>query len=403
MLRILLTISLGALVGWGLGHLQASISTSGFEERFSGPRGTLAEAGGEQLLDESVAQSASQGAPKLEIIGGNEFLFDTMQHGDSQSHTFVFRNIGQGPLNLEMGASTCKCTVGKLDTTVLLPGEETDVTLTWNGVSVTNDFAQAATIYTNAPDSPEVKIKVRGQVAGSFVIEPKELILGDIAVTDTIHRKFHVFTYLEQAQELRDFRWTDAKSADKVKLSVNKLEMDPEKYPDHPKAVGVHEVEVTIEPGLNLGLLSSHITFTTDLDEKVGTLEVPVSARVAGDLTLVGGPSFDSRLGVLKFGTVQSNQGAKASMSLVVQGVQRDEINPEIVSVIPDEALKVTLGEPKVAGNRKFYPIDFEVPKGAPETYYAGANPKDFGHVVIKTHHDITKEVVIHIQLNVVK
>ena len=82
MLRILLTICGGGVVGWGLGHLQASISTSGYEERFAGPRGTLAEAGGEKSPEELIAQS--EGTPKLEIVGGNEFHFDTMQHGDSQ-------------------------------------------------------------------------------------------------------------------------------------------------------------------------------------------------------------------------------------------------------------------------------------------------------------------------------
>ena len=146
--------------------------------------------------------------------------------------------------------------MGKLDKTVLLPGEETDVTLTWNGVSVTNDFAQGATIYTNAPDSPEVKIKVRGQVARVLSSNPENYAGGYCG-----HRHDHVArsTYLpiwRRPKSYENFRWTDARSADKVKLDVKKVELDAQKFPEHPNAIGVYEVEVTIEPGLNLGLLN---------------------------------------------------------------------------------------------------------------------------------------------------
>jgi hypothetical protein len=401
MLRILLTIAVGAVIGWGLGNLQASMATSGFEERFTSSRATLAEANGEITTEDLIAQSI--GTPKLEVVGGNEFRFGTMQHGDSMSHSFIFRNIGNGPLNLDMGHSTCKCTVGDLESSVLQPGEQTDVTLTWHPVAAAFDFSQSATIHTNAADTPEVQLVIRGQVAGSFVIEPSELALGDIAVTDSVTRKFHVFNYLERCKELKDFRWTDAKSADNIKLSVHQVELDPEKYPEHTKAYSVYEVDVTIEPGLRLGLLNSRITFSTDQGDKVGALEVPVTGRVAGDFTFVGGPSFDTRLNVLKFGTVESSQGATVGMSVVVQGDQRDQVALEVVSITPSEALKVKVGEPKLVGERKYFPLEFEVPKGAPVTYYSGANSKDFGSVVLKTNHDFVKEISINIQLNVVK
>lgn len=42
------------------------------------------------------------------------------------SHEFKFRNVGNGPLFLDMGGSTCKCTIGDLDKSVLKPGEVDD-------------------------------------------------------------------------------------------------------------------------------------------------------------------------------------------------------------------------------------------------------------------------------------
>lgn len=401
MIRILATIAVGAVLGLGFGQLQSRLATSGYEERFAGARATLAETRGEKTKAEMVTQST--GTPKVEVVGGTEFEFGTMQHGESMSHSFVFRNIGDGPLNLDMGASTCKCTVGELKSSILQPGEETDVTLTWNAVSISADFGQSATIHTNAPESPEVQLRVRGQIADSFVIEPRELPVGELSVTDPITKTFHVFNYLKEAKELKDFVWSDEKSKDKVKISCQPVAVDAQKFPQHKNALGAFEVQVTFEPGLSLGQLNSRISFGTDQGEKVGTLELPVVGRVSGDIVLVGGPSFDSKLNTLRFGTVKSNEGAKVSISMAVQGSGRDDVLPEITSIKPQESLQVTIGEPKTVGGRKYFPIHFEVPKGAPETYYAGGSPKDFGRVTVKTNHELSQEVSIHIQLIVVQ
>lgn len=401
MIRILLTIAAGAVIGLGLGGLQAQLSTSGYEERFSGSRATLAETRGEKTKEEVVQQST--GTPKVEVVGGTEYNFGTMQHGDSMSHSFLFRNIGDGPLNLDMGASTCKCTVGELKSSTLKPGEETEVTLTWNAVSISSDFGQSATIHTNAPDSPEVQLRVRGQIADSFVIEPNQLALGELSVTEPLTKTFHVFNYLKQSKELKDFQWSDEKTRDKVKITCKPVKVDATQFPVHQNAVGAHEVEVTFEPGLSLGQINARITFSTDQDDKVGTLELPVAGRVAGDIVLVGGPSFDPKLNILRMGTIKSSEGAKVSISLAVQGAQRDDVVPEIASVNPSESLKVTVGEPKLVGGRKYFPLHFEVPKGAPETYYAGGSPKDFGKVIVTTNHVFTQEVPIYIQLVVNK
>ncbi len=397
MIRILVTIAIGALFGLGFGKLQSRLATSGFEERFAGSRATLAETRGEKSKAEMVEQST--GTPKVEVVGGTQFEFGTMLHGESMSHTFVFRNVGDGPLNLDMGASTCKCTVGELKSSVLQPGEETDVTLTWNAISISADFGQSATIHTSAPDSPEVQLIVRGHIADSFVIEPRELSLGDLSVSEPISKTFHVFNYLKQSKELKDFAWSDEKSKDKVKITSRPVDIDVEKFPQHKNALSAYEVQVTFDPGLSLGQVNARITFGTDLDEKVGTLELPVAGRVSGDIVLVGGPSFDSKLNVLRIGTVKSSEGASVSISMAVQGSGRDDVRPEIVSIKPEKSLNVTIGEPKMVGERKYFPLHFEVPKGAPETYYAGGSPKDFGKVIVKTNHEFNQEVSIHIQL----
>ncbi|MCA9131699.1 MAG: DUF1573 domain-containing protein [Planctomycetales bacterium] len=401
MLRILYCILLGAAVGAGLGWVQVLWATTGYEERFGGSRQTLAERRGEKTREE--VQAEASGKPVVEVIGGAEYLFGTMQHGQSLSHEFIFRNAGDGPLNLEMGQSTCKCTVGELNSSVLQPGEQTPVTLTWTAQAVMPDFGQSATIHTNDPAHPEVQLYVRGQIADSFVVEPSSLNLGDIAVADTVQRTFHVFTYLEDSEAIDNFAWSDAKTSNLVKFSVRKVDLDAAQFPDHPHAFAVHEVQVNIAAGLPLGPIHPSITFSTDQGDKIGIIEVPVTGRVTGDIMVVGGPSYDSNRSLLTIGTVRSNVGAEVSLTLSVQGAQRDQVQPEVVSINPEDALQVTVGEGKLVGTRKFFPIRFVVPKGAPVANYAGSNPQDFGKVLLRTNHDFIQEIPIFIRLNVTK
>jgi hypothetical protein len=401
MMRILFCILAGALVGFGLGQVQSAVMTSGFEERFSGSRSALAESRGEKSREELLEQS--QGRPIVEVVGGTEFVFGTMQHGATMKHDFVFRNVGDGPLNLDMGGSTCKCTVGELESSVLQPGEETVVNLTWTAQSIMPDYGQSATILTSDPEHPEVKIYVRGQIADSFVADPGSIALGSFSVSDEVDKTFHIFTYLEKSQGPTSFSWTNAKTRDLIEISFEKVDLDPEKFPNHTNALAVHEAHLRIKPGLPIGLLDARITFTTDQGDNVGTLSIPVSGRVTGDITLVGGASFDPELNLVNMGTVKSSEGAALGIWLVVQGEQRDEIEVEVASIDPADSLNVIVGEPKLSGVRRLFNLQFEVPRGAPETYYAGSNPKDFGKVVIKTNHKMIKEIPIHIRLNVVK
>lgn len=401
MLRIIVCLLVGAGIGALLGQMQASFATSGFVERFAGSRIALAESRGEKTRQELIEQST--GTPQIEVVDGTEFRFGTMQHGETMSHDFVFRNTGSGPLNLDMGGSTCKCTVGELESSVLQPGEETTVSLTWTAQTIMPDFGQTATILTNDPDNPEVRLEVRGQIAHSFVVDPPEIALGDISVREAVDRTFHVFTYLKQSTELEDFQWTDLNTRDLVTFTHEKVELDPAKFPQHTNAHAVHEVHLHIEAGLPIGQVNSRITFSTDQGENIGRLEMPVTGRVTGEVVIIGGPSFDTTKNLLTMGTVKSSEGAKVSISLAVQGQKRDDLQPQIVSVKPDKALKVTVGEATEVGNRTFFKVQFEVPKGAPESYYAGNNPKDFGKVVIRTNHENFEEIPIYVRLIVVE
>lgn len=403
MLKILLTVVIGALLGLGLGKAQAFFLNRGFEERFTEARSTLAEERGEFSAKEIRSQDTGA---KLEIVGGPMYNFGVMQHGETMSHAFTFKNIGTGPLNLSMGGSTCKCTVGDLESSVLQPGEETNVNLTWTASSITREFAQTATILTTDPAHDEVQLSVRGRIAHSFAIEPSSLSLGNISASEGLSRKFHVFTYLKDSEELLDFQWTDEESKEFVQIECKPVILEGaelEEFAHHKNALKVHEVTVDVKPGLRLGPLSSRITFSTDQGEKTGQLEVPVTGSVTGEITLFGGSSFNAELNIIDLGQVKRGETASATVWMAVQGENRDSIVPELELVEPEAALKVTIDEPSIRGSRKVFPLRFEVPKDAPEVYYPGGTKRSFGKVVLKTNQGESKELLIYVRLTVVK
>ncbi len=398
MLKIVGTLVVSAVLGVGIGQLQAALIYRGFEERFLGARMTLAEERGEMTAQE-VEQSSDQGVPKVEVVGGTDFDFGSIMHGQTMSHDFTFRNVGTGPLNLNMGPSTCKCTVGDVETSVIQPNEEAQVKLTWTAQTVMPKFGQSATIYTNDPNSSEIQLRVRGLVSDSFMVEPRALDLGDVSVSKKIKRTLHIFTYSEDSDTLEDFLWSNPKTGKLVQIRFEKVPVDVEKFPQHRNARHAHRVDLEIQPGMPIGPMSARIQFATDLGEDAGLLDILVTGRVTGDLMLVGGTSFDPNLNLVSLGTVDASQGATVSIWLTARGEQRDQLKPTIETEIPASALNVSVGEPKMRGERKMFPIRFEVPIGASEVYYPGNSGKSFGKVLVKTGLEKGTDLPIYVRL----
>ncbi len=398
MFRIILTVVVGALVGGALGGLQYMATAGRYTEKFEGTLISTAESTGQ--FDASIA---STGTPKVEVQGGASYEFGTMMHGETMSHEFVVRNIGTAPLVLEKAGSTCKCTVGNMASNMLQPNEQTVVTLSWTAETIVPMFGQSATFKTNDPEMAELKFTVEGQVANSFVIEPNSLNIGELSVNDTAERTFYVFSYLKDSKKLNQFAWSKPDMRHLIKFQVDQVPVEETPYERHKSAVLAHKVTVKFLPGLPLGPLSARIQFQTDREDKVGILELPVVGRVDSDLSLIGGTMFDMQLNLLSLGSVKSSEGATVGLTLIVQGDARETIKPVVESWEPKDALKVTIGEPKVEPNRTRYHIQIEVPKGAPEVSYPGTGTGTYGKIVIKTNHETMKELPIYLRLVVVK
>ncbi len=135
-----------------------------------------------------------------------EFHFGLLDPHATVSHSFTVRNKGQASLTVEVQNTSCKCTVGKLGSNVLLPGGQTDVTLTWNTGYQIDHYEQTATLRTNDPMSPEVTLTVQGEVRAELVV-PDEVVMKSVNPGDVPTASFAVYSQL-----LDDFHLVSAES-----------------------------------------------------------------------------------------------------------------------------------------------------------------------------------------------
>ena len=78
-----------------------------------------------------MEQLQQKNLPRAEVVGGEQHDFGSMLRNAKGSHDFTIKNTGDEPLDLEVRATTCKCTLGELDNSQLQPGESTTVHMTW--------------------------------------------------------------------------------------------------------------------------------------------------------------------------------------------------------------------------------------------------------------------------------
>ncbi|MGN6544415.1 MAG: DUF1573 domain-containing protein [Aureliella sp.] len=399
MVRLGIALVVAVIIGIAGGILQFRAGYSGVDERLASFRATSsASAGGEAARADQAESETPE--PRAEVVGGTIYDFGTMQQGSSKSHTFVFRNIGTAPLDLKVGATSCRCTIGSLADSSLKPGEQTEVTLEWKATGVLDKFGQTATIVTNDPQHHEILLSVKGTVARTILVEPPGINLGELSVSSPIEQTAYVFAYTGEPLEISDAAWADPDSADKVHVKVTPMPVDKKRFPDHQGASGAAQIDLQIEPGLPMGPLDTRITMHTNV-KNVSTIDLPVIGKVVGDLQMIGGPSYDATNSILNLGKVDRHEGTTARLHLSVQGPERQSIKLEVGEVVPKDSLIVTIGEPKEQSSRVLYPIICTVPKDAPAASYPGTNPKNFGKVVIKTSHPNIPEFRLFVRLNV--
>ena len=288
-------------------------------------------------------------------------------HGTG-SHQFEIHNQGAAPLALKMGSTTCKCTAGKLGSTLLQPGEQTTVELTWNAGYQVDTYEQSAFLLTNDPTSPRIELKVRGKIKGEL-LTPESVTFPQTDFAETTHARFVVFSQIWNEIKVENiecaaegFTWyTEPVSPDDARLADK-------------EAASALEINVLTTP-LKNGRFSGNmeIKFQSEDGEKTIAKSISYAGKTRSP---VGFYSRDIHVqDGLDIGTLNNRKSHHFNLVVRTNGDKKRKI--EVLDIEP-KIIKASLTALKTPGN---YRLQLEIPQGTPTTVFN--MPEKHGYVQV--------------------
>lgn len=384
LILIVIAVAGGMVIGSSQSHRAYSVP----EENF----GSLTLRGSERIgaLEIEVKKAEQLGAPKLEVIGGNEYDFGVMMRNAKGKHVFTIKNVGTGKLVVEVAGSTCKCTVGTLENGVLEPGESTVVDMEWEAKTNSRTFGQSATLKTNDPSQHEVSLIVKGEVVEMVAAEPVSWNLGDIATTSPIELRTTLYSYSEDPISMGMPRWFDEEIGRLSKIKVEPRAVDPKIDGSHSEAKQAFDVFVTVSPGLVQGLLNHALRIDYDTADPYDhpPLEVVLTGRIVGAISVMGSSKLketEKGVNVLLLGQAKKGDVIEEKVHILLRGPHRDETTLKVGTIDAGNALEAELGEPTTRGAMRVYPLVIRTKADAPEVEYTGRSEGEIATVMIES------------------
>lgn len=109
-----------------------------------------------------IPTSVLKDTTTVEILE-REFLFDTINQGDTVSHTFTIRNTGEKNLIIGNAFGSCGCTVPEYPKDPIAPGATANILVRFNSAGKEGDQHKSITLQINTA-SHEEKVFMNGYV-----------------------------------------------------------------------------------------------------------------------------------------------------------------------------------------------------------------------------------------------
>ena len=333
-------------------------------------------------------------------VDQEEFNFGRMDSSQDGKHLFVFTNRGDKILTLNLGSTSCSCTVSELKDHELEPGQSTKVLVTWHSKKHTGPFHQSATIMTNDPLRPEVTLTIKGEYIRHVYADPDELTFGQIGGTKPVTHETRIFCNLPNQQvKIQGYQLSDP-SLDRF-FQVDDVPLEADELRKYEGVTSGVLVRVTVKPGLPLGRFQQRIILSTNLTED-SQVDLPLFGSV-GKVSLVGA-GWNSETGVLDIGAVDGRSGTQRRLLVLVRGPNAKEMKFKVASVEPG-FLKVKLGKTVVADTGELSKTELliEIPAGeilkkkAPANHQGEKNGKR-GEILLETIQPPVHSLWIHIR-----
>ena len=409
-MKTILAVVASILLGLGASALTLMVNVSSMEERFFvEKRSTFdADEAAKEAKDDRTEGSEKKGTPKLEVVNGDVYDFGSMERTESMSHTFILKNTGTAPLTMKLMQTSCKCTFSE-DLGVsksLVPGAETEVTLTWEPKNYDREFEQIAIIETNDMAQRTLDLRVKGVVIQKVRPEPSNLVLSSVSQKEETKNLLRVYAYKRDDLQVVDYKWRDDEKKDLFEVEMRPLtegELASERG-----ALSGSLVTVTTKPGLPFGTIDQELDLKTNLDDEDQWVNVPVIVNVESDVNI---QSFDkrypfhSRTNRLDIGTVSKGKPVETRLNLFVKNFEGEDKNIALKvldnETIPQNGITAEIGQVRSIGGAKMIPVTIKIPDDQPAVSLEGSDVKSIGRIVIETNIESAKRIEIFVSFTV--
>jgi len=147
-----------------------------------------------------VAGTATGAAPRV-AVPEIDYDFGKVFEDRPLTHTFVIRNEGNAPLQVEDVDPDCACTVADYDR-VIPPGGEGRITLTIKPYSVMREFLKQTKVQLNDPGRREMVLAMKGYVQPIIEIQPSHIIRLRGAVNEDLRSQVRFVSHLSGPWEI---------------------------------------------------------------------------------------------------------------------------------------------------------------------------------------------------------
>lgn len=119
-------------------------------------------------------------APKI-VVDSATHRFGEIFEGARVEHTFRFKNAGDESLVIDRVRSSCGCTAALLSATVIPPGEDGEISTTFDSSRFRGQISKSVSLYANDPARPVTQFTLTGTVRPELVPERNDIDLGTLA------------------------------------------------------------------------------------------------------------------------------------------------------------------------------------------------------------------------------
>jgi len=150
----------------------------------------------ESMIPNAIAAPVGP-QPKVQVENPL-FDFGSAFQGQMVLHTFKIRNLGKGRLLISGVKTSCGCTAAQPTKTTLAPGEEAEITASFDTRFRTGHQLRTIMVSTNDPGNPSALMTIHGVVRQRVAATPAQVAFGSVRQGTEVTKEVTISDLAEQ-------------------------------------------------------------------------------------------------------------------------------------------------------------------------------------------------------------